>query len=106
MRADDLVGPDKRPTVGMQLSGGNIKFSQELPLEANKGKPKLNLLKHGGVDKTERVVVVTITVSTNRLPRETRTDDHLVIVLLMKGNMGCLSQTENVGISVDRGCLI
>ena len=62
----------------MQLSRGNIKFGKELPLKASKGEPELNLLKHGCVNKTERVVVVDVAISTNRFPGRTRTNNNPV----------------------------
>ena len=55
--AEDLVSPYERPAVGMELGGGYVKLGQELPLKACEGKPKLDLLEHGGVDEAEGGVV-------------------------------------------------
>ena len=106
MRVDNLECPNKRPAVGMELSRGNIKLGQELPLKASKREPELNLLKYGCIDEAGGVAVVAVIISTDRFPRKTRTDGHFVIMLLMKGKMGLISEMENIGLSVDRGSLI
>ena len=105
MRTDNLVRPDERPAVGMQLSRGNIKLGQDLPLKASEREPELNL-EYGCIDEAGRVVVFAIIVSTDRFPRKTRTNGHLVVMLLMKGKVGLITHTMNNGLSIDRGSLI
>jgi len=90
----------------MQLGRGNIKLGQELPLKASKGEPKLNLLKHGCIDKAERVAIVAIIISTNRFPGRTRTNNNLVVMLLMECEVGLISQAKNNGLRVNQGSLV
>ena len=106
MCTNNLVCPDKRPAVGMQLSRGNMKLGKELPLKASKGEPELNLLKNGCVNKVERVAIVDVAISTNRFPGRTRTNNNLVIMLLMECEVGLISQAKNVGLRVNRGSLV
>ena len=44
MVAHNLERPHKRPTVGMELGGGDVELGQELPLKAGEGKPEFHLL--------------------------------------------------------------
>jgi len=90
----------------MQLSGGNIKFGQELPLKASKRKPKPNLLEYGCIDEAGRVAVIAIVIGTDRLLREARTNNNLVVMLLMKGKVGLISQAKNIGLRVNQGSLV
>jgi len=105
--ADDLVCPDERPAVGVQLGGGDVKFSQKLPLKASEGESELDLLENSCVDEAKGVTVVPFIVSTDRFPRKTRANDHLVIMFLVKGKVGLVSslQTKNFCFSVNRGGL-
>ena len=107
MCADDLVCPDERPAVGLQLGGGDVKLSQKLPLKASEGESELDLLEYGCVDEAKGVTVVPFIISADRFPRKTRANGHLVIMFLTKGNVGLVSslQTENICFSVDRGGL-
>ena len=106
MCANNLVCPDKRPAIGMQLGRGNIKLSKKLPLKASKGKLELNLLEHGCVNKAKRVTIVALAISTNGFPARTRTNNNLVIMLLMERQVGLISQAKNVSLRVNRGSLI
>ena len=101
MRTDNLVCPDERPAVGMQLSRGNIRLGQELPLKASEREPKLNLLEYGCIDEAGRVAAVAIIVSTDRFPKKTRTNGHLVVMFLMKSKVGLISLMMNIGLSID-----
>jgi len=105
--ADDLVCPDERPAVGVQLGGGDVKLSQKLPLKASEGESELNLLEYGCVDEAKGVTVVPFIVSSDWFPKKTRVNGHLVIMFLTKGKVGLVSslQTENICCSVDRGGL-
>jgi len=90
----------------MQLSRGNIKLGQELTLKASEREPELNLLKYGCIDEAGRVTVIAIIVSIDRFPRKTRANGHLVVIFLVKGKMGLISQTMNISLSIDRGSLV
>jgi len=90
----------------MQLSRGNIKLGQELSLKASEREPELNLLKYGYIDEAGRVAIVAIIVSADRFPRKTRANGHLVVIFLMKGKVGFISQTMNISLSIDRGSLV
>jgi len=107
MCADDLECPDEHPAIGMQLGRGDVELSQKLPLKASKGESELDLLEYGGVDEAEGVTVVPLIISTDRLPRKTRSNDHLVIMFLTKGKVDLVSslQTKNICFSVDKGGL-
>jgi len=90
----------------VQLGRGNIELGQELPLETSEREPEPNLLEYGCIDEAERVAIVAIVISTERFPRRTRTNGNLIVMLLMKGKMGLISQMVNSGLSIDRGSLI
>jgi len=75
--ANDLVGQDEHPAVGMKLGGGYVKFGQELPLEAGEGESELDFLEHCGVDEAEGVVVAPLVISANQLSRRTRMHSYL-----------------------------
>jgi len=90
----------------MQLGRGNVKLGQELPLKASKGEPELNLLEHGCIDEAERVAIVAIVISTDRFPWRTRTNNNLVVMLLMEGEVGLISQAKNIGLRVNQGSLV
>ena len=107
MCAYDLVCPDERPAVGVQLGGGDVKLSHKLPLKASEGESEPDLLEYGCVDKAKGVTVIPFIVSADRFPRKTRANGHLVIMFLTKGKVGLVSslQTESICFSVDRGGL-
>jgi len=90
----------------MQLGRGNIKLSKKLPLKTSKREPELDLLEYGCVDKAERVTIVAFAISTNRFPRRTRTNDNLVIMLLMECEVGLVPQSKNASLRVNRGSFI
>jgi len=46
-------GPHERPTVGMQLGGGDVHFGQEHALEGSERYPKSEPSKGGGVNEAE-----------------------------------------------------
>ena len=101
-----MVCSDERPAVGVQLGRGNIKLSKKLPLKTSKGERELDLLEHGCVNTAERVTIAALAISTNRFPGRTRTNDNLVIMLLMECEVGLISQAKNVGLRVNRGSLV
>ena len=90
----------------MQLGRGNIEFSQELPLKASEREPEPNLLEHGCIDKAGRVAVIAIIIGADRFLREARTNNNLVFMLLMKGEVGLISQAKNIDLKVNQGSLI
>jgi len=102
-----LVCPDEHPTVGVQLGGGNVKLSQQLPLIASKGESELDLFEYSCVDEAKGVAVVPFIVSADRFSRKARANGHLVIMFLTKGKVGLVSslQTKDICFSVNRGGL-
>jgi len=90
----------------MQLSGGDVEIGQELPLKAGEREPEPNLFEYGCIDEAGRVVVTAIIIDTDRFLREARTNNNLVIMLLMKGEVGLISQAKNIDLRVNRGGLI
>jgi len=103
MRAKDLIGPDERPAVGMKLGGGNVEFSQELPLEAGEGESELDFLEHRCIDEAEGAAVVTLVISADGLARGTRMHRYLVIVFLAGRKVGWVTflETEDIAFRVD-----
>jgi len=98
-----LVGPDKRPTVGMKLGGAYVKFGQEFPLEAGEGESELDFLEHCGVDEAEGAAVAPLVISTDRLSRMTRMHRYLVIVFLAERKVSLVTflKAEDVAVGVD-----
>jgi len=105
VRADDLISPDERPTVGMKLGGGYVKLDQELPLEACKGEPELDFLEHGGVNEAERGVAAPLIISADGLAGRTRTHRYLVVVLFVEREVILITFLEGEEVSVDGGSL-
>ena len=103
VRADNLLSPDERPVVGMKLGGGYVELGQELPLKACEGKPKLDLLEHGGVNEAEGSVVAPLIVGADGLTGRTRTHGHFVIVLFAEREMLLITflEPKHVAIVVD-----
>jgi len=101
--ANDLVGPDERPVVGMKLGGGYVKFGQELPLEAGEGESELDFLEHCGVDEAGGVVVAPLVIDANRLSRWTRMHRYLVIVFLAEGKVSLVTflKAKDITVGVD-----
>jgi len=87
----------------MELGGGYVKLSQELPLKACEGKPKLDLLEHGGVDEAKGGVVASLIVGADGLIGRTRTHEHFVIMLFAKGEVFLITflEAKDVAIGVD-----
>ena len=104
VRANNLVSPDERPTVGMELGGGYVELGQELPLKACEGKPKLDLLEHSGVNEAERGVVAPLIVGADGLTGRTRAHRYYVIVLFAEREVILITflETKDIAIRVDR----
>ena len=103
MCANDLVGPDERPAVGMKLSGGYVEFSQELPLEAGERESELDFLEHCCVDEAEGAAVAPLVFSADRLTRKTRMHRYLVIMFLAERKVSVVTflETEDIAVRVD-----
>ena len=101
--ANNLVRPDECPAVGMKLGGGYVELSQELPLEASEGQAELDLLEHGSIDEAEGLAIAPLVVGADGLPRGTRTNGHLVIMLLAKRKMNFITflEAKDVNVGVD-----
>jgi len=101
--AEDLVSPYERPAVGMELGGGYVKLGQELPLKACEGKPKLDLLEHGGVNEAEGGIVAPLIVGADGHTGRTRTHGHFVIVLFAEREVLLITflEPKDVAIGVD-----
>jgi len=101
--AKDLIGPDERPTVGMKLGGGYVKFSQELPLEAGEGESELDFLEHRCIDEAEGAAVVTLVISADGLARGARMYRYFVIVLFAERKVSWVTflETKDIAIRVD-----
>jgi len=103
MCADNLVSPYKCPAVGMELGRGYVELGQELPFKACEGKPKLDLLKHSGVNEAERGVVAPLIVGADGLTRRTRAHRYVVIVLFAEREVILITflETKDITIRVD-----
>ena len=103
MCANDLVGPDECPAVGMKLGGGYIKLGLELPLEAGEGESEFVFLEHYSVDEAKGAAVAPLVIGANRLSRRTRMHRYLVFVFLAKRKVSLVTflETEDIAVRVD-----
>ena len=87
----------------MKLGGGYVELGQELPLKACEGKPKLDLLEHGGVDKAERGFVAPLIIGADGLTGRTKAHNYFVIVLFAEREVIRITflEMKDITISVD-----
>ena len=85
------------------MGGGYVELGQELSLKASEGEEELDLLEHGSIDEAEGFAIVPLVVGADGLPRGTRTNGHLVIMLLAKGKMSFITflEAKDVNVGVD-----
>jgi len=69
----------------------------------SEGEAELDLLEHGSINEAKGFAIVPLVVGADGLPRGTRMNDHLVIMLLAKGKMSFITflETKDVNVSVD-----